>query len=507
MASSAERKNPKEEDRGVIVVRATDTRWTCSCCGTIQKVRIVKDGEEKSERKSEEKDGGRRAVKEEKSLQDLTPAELIRRFELESQGEVESERADGTNLVTSPWATLPNETIQNIVLRLDRRSRENFAATSKAMNLVVKGAITVWDVSQGDFNSADREKQRRPRKSSWKPLTSCAVTAITADANCEKNELKGHQLLMLKRMTLALVNKSFQFRRLELHKIPLLTQKLLRLLIPQMPNLDVLSIHCCSLITIADTDFLLRLIREGPHKNSSLQLDFYPSLRITHWRNVDLTLAITTYLYRILPHALETNSGLMTFRGGFHSWLDECMARSRSRISWKLIQLIEKGCQDESVVEEVSGKKLTPQQAAPKPGSTATPISAQWFKCRTCDETIRGCFFPKTQIRRSPDEPECWGCRLIRELDEEYRQKDGIRQLHRYANSWMGAGLDLKAMISAARADNRTQVENDLTWADEHRKREDQKQYNKLVAQGKIKRGDPIPGRYKWAKIPAARHR
>lgn len=72
------------------------------------------------------------------------------------------------------------------------------------------------------------------------------------------------------------------FKHVHLHRLPFITVDLLQILVPQMPNLEMLGVYRCPLIHVGDGMRLLSIIRVDRMKGRENQvtLDFYPRLHV-----------------------------------------------------------------------------------------------------------------------------------------------------------------------------------------------------------------------------------
>lgn len=148
---------------------------------------------------------------------------------------------------------LPKELWIQILMQLHSTDRKSFMLTCKDAFGIFSELITVWDVTKGYFDGSVKVG-RAPVGNGANPTTQHSVTIIKADRTHEKKGFIGHETIMAKKMTMALYHMADHFRSLEFHSTPLLTNKMLCLLIPELKNLEYLGM--CSLFD--DWSFTIR---------------------------------------------------------------------------------------------------------------------------------------------------------------------------------------------------------------------------------------------------------
>lgn len=302
--------------------------------------------------------------------------------------------------------------------------------------------------------------------------------------------------------------------------------------------LCAVAVFHCELFTVGDTMDVLDCVMAGDRK-SSVELDFYPSLALLGFRQVQFQLAIPALLYRILPKAKAQNAKLLEPGRGFRAWMHRC----GRKIPEEILERIEGGIQDEVMVKYAGVRKHQWTRTEFPPSSN----DCKYYRCRGCDLRLRGAFFAKTQLATDPENPECWGCKLIEELDYDERNQPCIQdQLHALDDGWLlrspppspPSPDDDDATLSASFSPDRPIDEivalaklsdngwtkqqhyhdanthpnddtrrvvldpDDITFAEFHRRREAEQELERLRKKGRVLgTSNKVLGRHNWAKV------
>ncbi|KAI9792139.1 MAG: hypothetical protein M1833_001253 [Piccolia ochrophora] len=381
----------------------------------------------------------------------------------------------------------PKEITAQLLLSLDHKTRQNVAMTCRDAFDCVNEVMATWNLTKGEFQGADTGGKRILPQNCVQPATKHSVTVVTHNATGE--EYMGEQLSMMKKTTIGLYNMSDHFRRLEFHKLPLLSSTIIAMVAPHLPNLEFLGVYNCPLLPVTHTPKLLNSICIGRQK-MNVQLDFFPTLVYRYPTEVDWSTGLPALLYQILPQAYKQGARLMEKGLSFERFI----RASGSKVEDWVFEKIEQEIQDRDVVERMSmcRNKTTFKRISP------TSNEARFYHCEGCQLTLRGCFFAKRQL--GDDDPNCWGCRLHSEL--KVKRVNGYHDRDVSLNSWLDSAASFSHAVELAKGAQPLGRTGDKTYGQFYREKEDQKQLARLVEKGRIKPGQTkLPGRLNWAKV------
>ncbi|KAI9843737.1 MAG: hypothetical protein M1838_002480 [Thelocarpon superellum] len=392
---------------------------------------------------------------------------------------------------------LPTEIIIEILVSLDRRSRNSLVMSCKDIWTALGRTTTTWNMSTGDFGGAETlEVTRLPQASaraSTGPITRHANTIVVEATMAETKGYMHHELHTLKMMTLSCYNVADQIRHLEFHRVSLLTARLVDHLVPQMPNLEYLGIFNCDLLDAADTIDLLATIRCGK-RALPVQLDFAPQTS-TGIKQVEMFVAVPALMYEILPQAKAQSARLTAPGTAFLQFL-------RTYVSEPMQAKIEANVQDRAIIDEIAAQKhRRPIYAVDRHSN-----DARTFECQTGDHEMAGCFFASNQLARGAEDAECWGCRLkadLREIKED--EKSCLSAPANLVGRWLQSCSTLADIMDSARESNAVPLSHDKTFADENRQKQEETELARHIAKGHLKPGQTLKqlkGRHSWVKAP-----
>ncbi|KAH0542636.1 hypothetical protein FGG08_002959 [Glutinoglossum americanum] len=319
---------------------------------------------------------------------------------------------------------LATELLSTIFSRLDRKSRVKFARTSRASFTLVGMLLTVWDMTDGNFCNAEKG-----------PMGSGSPTAVTVitEFSSPNTSVVRHEVNVLKTMTLSLSLWRSVFKTLEFHRAPLVTARLLGVVLPSLPNLEYLGVFACDLINVGDSLTLLGSIRDNVH------VDFFPRRPVSLDVNIVSRIALPALLFKILPLAKKKNTRLVERGSAFAGYLRLVLPD----IPRKQYEKIANKIQDAELTEIISswkegfGKRM---YVDPKSNN------ARYWECTSCDFELRGCFFAKSQLKDN-DSAVCWGCKLRDALAGEKYDKNFNGHRHAEVNNWLGNSYRLDEAV------------------------------------------------------------
>ena len=197
------------------------------------------------------------------------------------------------------------------ILFEDHSTMWKLAFTCQKALAVVRGVIEVWDMTLLYFNGCEKaptleqtkinaaitskKTSTKKKEKGEKALTESDIARLgMVRSNLVIAYLRGpERTLMETCLYEAQVNASLRlcetvkwrgdhFKRVHLHRLPFLTTDLLRILVPQMTNLEMLGVYRCPLIHVGYAMQLLEIITLDRMKGREHQvsLDFYPRFHI-----------------------------------------------------------------------------------------------------------------------------------------------------------------------------------------------------------------------------------
>ncbi|KAH0561937.1 hypothetical protein GP486_003355 [Trichoglossum hirsutum] len=311
---------------------------------------------------------------------------------------------------------LATESLSAIFYQLDRRSRQKFARTSRASSALVGMLLTVWDISSGDFCDAEKG-----------PIgygSPTEITIITEFRGSPDKHKVMHEIRVLKAMTLAISHWSPTFRILEFYRAPLVTAKILCIVLRSLPNLEYLGVFGCDLVNVGDSVTLLESLR------NNVQLDFFPRRApVCLDVNIPTRIALPALLFVVLPLAKKKNSRLIGQGSAFLEFLRTVLPN----IEPGQYKKIEAGIQDVELTTIISSHKEYRRNITIDPNSN----NGRLWKCTYCNIRLRGCFFAKAQFKEL-DCLVCWGCKLKMALEDEKSDRNQEGHCHRQVDRWLG---------------------------------------------------------------------
>ncbi|KAI9818278.1 MAG: hypothetical protein M1826_001422 [Phylliscum demangeonii] len=428
-----------------------------------------------------------RTAEQEKALWDRTMAPLLAaRAREERKRERGRQRAleVGRRLRASHHVQLglPKTVWIEVLLELTASDRWNFALSCKEACAVVGEMTTFWDVTRGLFYQPQRTARGAVRPQA---ATQHAITVVRTNEHHARRHYIGHQISMMKRLTVSLDNVGRLLRHLQFHRTPLLTAAWLGLVLPAMPHLAYLGIYKCDLVDVGDVEDLLRFLRFGSRR-AEVQLDLYPSqaLRQQHFMQVNLLVALPALLARVLPQAKAQGARLVEPGRLFPRWLEHV----GSQMSDRLLATLEAGIQDDWLLHDIGVKKW---QGAREHFSRGCK-DASVFVCRICGARLLGCFFARAQLAGGGELPQCWGCRLLDELQVDRDDVRAHKDMYDAVDAWVFRCRTLDVALADARQHRPVPAAEDQTWAERYDAREREMEYERQVRNGVIVRGQPM---------------